>query len=230
MVLCGKCGQRPATVHITTVINGQPSRSDYCTDCCPFPVPNDTDAQLKEFAQNAPILRQWRESDFEPFAEMNADPEVMRYFLARQTRDESRATFERIRSDIDQRGWGVWAVEVEGQLAGMVGLHEPTWPLPFSPCTEVLWRLRREFWGRGIAHAAARQAMHYGFATTGLAEFVAFTTPPNSRSIRVMERLGMQRDHAGDFDHPAVPAGHPLHRHVLYRKQRPTGPLAPLTG
>lgn len=176
---------------------------------------------------HSPTLRPWRDSDFEPFAEMNADPEVMRFFLARLTRSEALEMFRRVRSQIDQHGWGVWAVEVNGALAGMVGLNTPRWPLPFSPCTEVLWRLRREFWGQGIAHSAASQAIEYGFSQAGLTEIVAFTTPPNLRSIRLMERLGFDRDHAGDFDHPAVPAGHPLRRHILYRKKKPNQTAAP---
>jgi RimJ/RimL family protein N-acetyltransferase len=167
------------------------------------------------------MLRPWKESDFEPFAEMNSDPEVMRYFLAPMTRSESLATLRRIREEIAQRGWGVWAVEADGIFAGMVGLHVPEWPLPFSPCVEVLWRLRKEFWGRGIAHEAAQQAVDHGFAQAGLDEIVSFTTPPNLRSIRLMERLGFERDLQGDFDHPAVPVGHHLRRHVLYRKKRP---------
>jgi RimJ/RimL family protein N-acetyltransferase len=173
------------------------------------------------------MLRDWKESDFEPFAEMNSDPEVMRYFLAPATRSESLDTFSRIRKEIAQRGWGVWAVDVEGRFAGMVGLHVPEWPLPFSPCVEVLWRLRKEFWGRGIAYEAANQAIAHGFSKAGLAEIVSFTTPPNLRSIRLMERLGFERDHQGDFDHPAVPVGHDLRRHVLYRKKKPNQSLQP---
>lgn len=170
---------------------------------------------------NITTLRHWKDSDFEPLADMNADPEVMRFFLAPQTRSESLDLFNRLRSTVDQRGWGVWAVEVDRRFAGMVGLHVPEWELPFSPCTEVLWRLKREFWGHGIGYVAASQAMQYGFSKVGLSEIVAFTTPPNLRSIRLMQRLGMERDHQGDFDHPAVPEGHPLRRHILYRKKAP---------
>lgn len=170
---------------------------------------------------NTPILRQWKESDFEPFAEMNSDPEVMRYFLSPMTRTESLDSFNRIRKEIAQRGWGIWAVEADGVFAGMIGLHPPKWQLPFSPCTEVLWRLRKEFWGHGIARETAKQAINYGFSKVGLEEIVSYTTPPNLRSIRLMERLGFERDYQGDFNHPAVPAGHYLKQHILYRKRRP---------
>jgi RimJ/RimL family protein N-acetyltransferase len=169
---------------------------------------------------SAVLLRQWKDADFELFAEMNADPEVMRYLLP-TTRSESRDAFSRIRKEIAQRGWGIWAVEVDGILAGMVGLHVPGYHLPFSPCTEVLWRLRKEFWGRGLAQEAATQAIDHGFSKAGLEEIVSFTTPLNLRSIRLMERLGFARDYQGDFDHPEVPVGSQLRRHILYRKKKP---------
>lgn len=169
---------------------------------------------------NALKLRPWMDTDFELFAEMNSDPEVMRYLLP-MTRGESLNAFNSLRKEITQRGWGVWAVEVDSLFAGMVGLHVPEWPLPFSPCTEVLWRLRKEFWGRGIAHEAASKAIEYGFSKADLAEIVSFTSPSNLRSIRLMERLGFERDHQGDFDHPEVPVGNSLRRHVLYRKKKP---------
>ena len=169
---------------------------------------------------NAVTLRQWDDSDFEPFAAMNCDTEVMRYLMP-QTRDESLAIFNRLRRDISHRGWGVWAVEVEGDFAGMVGLHEPDCHLPFSPCTEILWRLRKDYWGRGIAYDAATQAVDFGYANVGLEEIVSFTTPLNLRSIQLMERLGFERDAEGDFDHPEVSEGNDFRRHVLYRKPKP---------
>jgi RimJ/RimL family protein N-acetyltransferase len=106
------------------------------------------------------------------------------------TRNESWDAFTRIRKEISQRGWGIWVVEVDFIFAGMAGLHVPDCPLPFSPCTEALWRLRKEFWGRGIAQEAASNAIDDGFAKTDLKEIVSFTTPSNLRSIRLMERLG----------------------------------------
>lgn len=166
-------------------------------------------------------LRQWRDDDLDAFAEMNADPAVMRYLPAALSRDESAATLQRVRAAIDERGWGLWAVDVEGELAGWTGLNPPAWTAPFTPCVEVGWRLRRKFWGRGLATAAAREAVRYGFETLRLPEIVSFTVLANERSWRVMERLGFARDVGGDFDHPRLPEGHPLRRHLLYRKKNP---------
>lgn len=173
---------------------------------------------------NLPRLRQWNDSDLAPLAAMNADPEVMRYLLTPVTRAQPEEMLLRSRKGIEERGWGVWAVEVDREFAGKVGLHVPTYPLPLSPCTEVLWRLPREFWERGIAFAAASEAVERGFSQVGLDEIAAFTTPANLRSIRLMERLGLTRDLEGDFDHPLVPEGHPPRRHILFRKAKPRRP------
>jgi RimJ/RimL family protein N-acetyltransferase len=163
------------------------------------------------------ILRQWRDSDLEPYAAMNADPEVMRYFPALMSKSESAASLERLRRSIDERGWGLWAVEIEGAFAGFTGLNSPNFSAPFMPCVEIGWRFRREFWGRGLAFRAAVEALRFGFESLKLAEIVAFAATTNARSRRLMERLGFRRDIAGDFDHPSIPEGHNLRRHVLYR-------------
>jgi RimJ/RimL family protein N-acetyltransferase len=164
------------------------------------------------------LLRQWRDSDLEPFAEMNADPDVMCYFPSTLTAAESAASMERMRQAIDKRGWGLWAVEAEGVFAGLTGLNIPSFSASFTPCVEIGWRFRREFWGRGLATRAAQEALRFGFEDLKLHEIVAFTSTANDRSRRLMECLGFARDAAGDFDHPALPDGHPLRRHVLYRK------------
>jgi RimJ/RimL family protein N-acetyltransferase len=167
------------------------------------------------------ILRQWQASDLEPFAELNADPEVMRFFPARHTREQSDAFAERARQGIEERGWGLWAVEVtdSGRFIGFVGLAEPGFEAHFTPAVEVGWRLARESWGNGYATEAARAAVAFGFDELKLDEIVSFTAVINERSRRVMERLGMTHAPSDDFDHPSVGDG-PLRRHVLYRLPR----------
>jgi RimJ/RimL family protein N-acetyltransferase len=165
------------------------------------------------------LLRQWRDEDREPFAALNADPEVMRHFPSTMSREQSDGMVDWASALIEERGWGLWAVEVVGgaRFIGFVGLNEPR----FMPGTiEVGWRLAQEHWGHGYATEAAREAVRFGFEELGLDEIVAFTVPANTRSRRVMERLGMTRDPADDFDHPNVAEG-PLKRHVLYRLRRP---------
>jgi RimJ/RimL family protein N-acetyltransferase len=168
------------------------------------------------------LLRQWRDEDLEPFAELNADPETMRYFPARRTREESDAFAESIRRHLADEGWGLWAVEVAAGVSfiGFVGLARPRFEEHFTPAVEVGWRLGREHWGHGYATEAGRAALAYGFEELGLEEIVSFTSELNAPSRRVMERLGMSHDPADDFEHPGVPVGHPLRPHVLYRLSR----------
>ena len=164
-------------------------------------------------------LRQWQPQDREAFAAMTADPEVMRYFPAPLTRAQSDAMADRCEALMAERGWGVWAVERldNQQFIGIVGLHVPQADLPFSPCVEIMWRLARDAWHQGFASEAAEAALAVGFEALQLAEIVAFTTTSNLPSQALMQRLRMTRDSAGDFDHPALAADHPLRAHVLYR-------------
>ncbi|HWA99873.1 MAG TPA: GNAT family N-acetyltransferase [Pirellulales bacterium] len=164
-------------------------------------------------------LRQWRESDLAPYASMNADPEVMRYFPAPLSREQTAASLARQRALIEERGWGLWALDVNGAFAGFVGLAVPNFQAPFMPCVEAGWRLRHEYWGRGIAYRGALQTLDYGFQVLKLREIVSFTAAVNVRSRRLMERLGFEHDAASDFDHPSISAGHELRPHVLYRKR-----------
>jgi RimJ/RimL family protein N-acetyltransferase len=104
-----------------------------------------------------------------------------------------------------------------GRFIGYIGLWPATFPAHFTPAVEVGWRLAADQWGHGYATEGARAALDYGFNTVGLDEIVSFTSAINVHSWRVMERLGMRRDVNGDFEHPNVPAGHPVRHHVLYR-------------
>jgi RimJ/RimL family protein N-acetyltransferase len=172
------------------------------------------------------LLRAWRDEDLAPFAALNADPEVRRHFPAALGRAESDGQAERIRAGFAAHGFGLWAVEVPGQAAfiGFVGLAVPNFEAHFTPCVEIGWRLARPHQGRGYATEGARAALDFGFTRLGLAEIVSFTVPANLSSRRVMEKLGMQL--TDDFDHPLLPAGHPLQRHVLYRLSRSAWPGA----
>jgi ribosomal-protein-alanine N-acetyltransferase len=164
-------------------------------------------------------MRAWREDDLEPFAELNADPEVMEHFPSTLTRQESDALVMRITAQLDDLGYGLWALEVAdtGEFIGFTGLALQTFPAHFTPAVEIGWRLKRSAWGHGYASEAAFAALEYGFGAADLDEIVSMTAVTNIRSQRVMQRIGMTRDPADDFDHPNVPDGHRLKRHVLYR-------------
>lgn len=168
------------------------------------------------------VLRAWHESDREPFAALNADPMVMEHFPSTLSRAESDVFVDRIRDRWARGRPSLWAVEMPGvaPFIGYVGLLEPSFEAPFTPCVEVGWRLSARHWGEGYASEAALAALTHGFDTIGLDEIVSFTVPANTRSRRVMEKLGMGHDPADDFDHPNLPEGDPLRRHVLYRLLR----------
>ena len=177
---------------------------------------------MTELTTDRLLLRQWRDSDREPFAALNADPAVMEHFPAPQTREQSDALIDRNRPEIDGRGWGLWALEVRetGEFIGFTGLSVPSFEAHFMPAVEIGWRLAKGAWGNGYASEAARAALAHGFGPAGLDEIVSFTATPNVKSQRVMQRIGMMHDEAGDFDHVRLPAGHRLQRHVLYRINR----------
>jgi RimJ/RimL family protein N-acetyltransferase len=172
------------------------------------------------------ILRRWRLDDLAPFAALNADPRVMEHFPAPYTFDETERMVARIEEHFRECGFGLWAVEIvdAAPFAGFIGLAVPRFAAHFTPCVEIGWRLAAEHWGQGYATEGAQAALQFGFKTLGLDEIVSFTAVENVRSRRVMEKIGMTHDAASDFDHPALPEGHRLRRHMLYRCSRHNWP------
>jgi ribosomal-protein-alanine N-acetyltransferase len=165
------------------------------------------------------LMRRWRPADLQPFARLNADPQVMEFFPATLSVEESEARIARIEAGFEDLGYGPWALELPGEadFIGFTGLAPVDEALPFAPAVELAWRLDRPFWGRGLATEAASAAARFGFEELALRELVAYTAAGNERSRRVMERLGMERDQREDFLHPAVHARHPIAPHVIYR-------------
>jgi ribosomal-protein-alanine N-acetyltransferase len=165
------------------------------------------------------ILRRWRETDREPFQAINADPRVMEFFPAVLTPRETDKAIARIEQHFETHSFGLYAAELIEARAfiGFVGLSVPTFEAPFMPAVEIGWRLAFAHWGRGLAAEGAQTVVRHAFETLELPDLVSFTSTANSRSRRVMENIGMVHDPAGDFDHPRLPEGHPLRRHVLYR-------------
>ena len=150
---------------------------------------------------------------------MTADPRVMEFFASPLSRAESDATIDRMQARFAQHGLGILAAELRatGGFIGFVGLSRVPFEAHFTPCAELDWTIAAAHWNQGLATEGARACLRHAFEDPGLAEVVAFTVPTNQRSRRVMEKLGMVHDAADDFDHPLLPEGHPLRRHVLYR-------------
>ena len=164
------------------------------------------------------LLRQWRNEDMPEFAELNADPEVMEFYPELLSLQESNAGVEKFKSLISINGWGFWAVESvpDRSFIGLVGLHRPTYKLPFGPCVEIGWRLARAYWKKGYATEAAGACLDFAFDRLDLSEVYAFTSVANMKSRAVMERLNMLNIEA-NFDHPIMPHNSPLREHVVYK-------------
>lgn len=165
------------------------------------------------------ILRPWRQEDFKPFASMNSDPKVMEYFPSLLTQKESDQMAARLQANIEEQGWGLWAISVPkvAEFIGFIGLAKANFDAHFTPAVEVGWRLSFNYWGYGYATEGALASLKYGFEILGLQEIVSFTSIQNQRSIAVMTRIGMHHDPKDDFDHPKLPKEHKLSRHILYR-------------
>ena len=168
------------------------------------------------------ILRPWREDDLDALAQLCADPEVMAHFPATLDRAGSAELLARLMAHQAEHGFTFWALQRHDDAAfvGFTGLVRVGFAAPFVPAVEIGWRLARPYWGQGYALEAARRALQFAFEDLYLDEVVSFTVPANQRSWGLMQRLGMRRDAAGDFEHPHLPVGHPLRPHWLYRISR----------
>ena len=172
------------------------------------------------------ILRGWKPEDRAPFARMNRDPLVMEHFPSQLTEEQSNQLADRIEGHLAQHLFGLWAAELRDQpgFIGYVGLAIPHFEAAFTPCVEIGWRLASTYWGRGLATEGAQAVVRHAFQELELPLLVSFTVPANVRSRRVMEKLGMTHEPSDDFDHPQIPEGHPMRRHVLYRLTPPNPP------
>lgn len=165
------------------------------------------------------ILRAWKKEDLLPFAKLNASPQVMEHFPKTLSLEETQTLITNLQDRFIKNGFSFFATELKAtkEFIGFIGLNIPGYVTPFTPCVEIGWRIDTEFWNKGYATEGALACLNYGFETLGLKEIVSFTATTNKPSEKVMQKIGMTRDLAGDFDHPSLDPDHPLSRHILYR-------------
>lgn len=177
---------------------------------------------MKHIETDRIILREWQENDLKPFTKLNADPLIMEYFPRVLEESGSKRLFKHFQEHFKKHGYGLYALEnkTSHEFMGFVGLNKIEFDAPFTPATEIAWRLDYEYWGKGYATEAARAVLNHAFKTLKLDEIVAYCVYDNDRAIHVMEKLGMKRDPKGDFDYPKLPKGHPLGQHILYRLKK----------
>lgn len=165
------------------------------------------------------ILRDWKQEDISEFARLNSDNRVMEYFLKKLSCEETIAFYNRIQEEFMSCGFGLYAVECkeDHSFVGYVGLHHFVFDVDFSPAIEIGWRLLPEVWGKGFATEAASACLEYARKQLKLKEVYSFTSLPNKRSERVMQKIGMIR--IKEFNHPLVDPNHLLCKHVLYKME-----------
>ncbi len=167
------------------------------------------------------VLREWIDKDVEPFAAMSADPRVMCWLGGCLSREQVEAYVARATLSFATLGMGRFAIErrSDGAFVGACGLMPGRGDLPIAPYVDIGWRLTPAAWGQGYASEAAAAVLRDGFERLGLEEIAAITMQANQRSRAVMERLGMVRDAASDFEDAALaPRDDP--RTVVYRRRR----------
>lgn len=173
---------------------------------------------MKPIETSRLILRPWKDEDLEPFAALNADSRVMKYFPKVLTKEETLEFINILKSKFEKDGFSFMAAELKSthEFIGMIGLSIPSYTTPFTPCVEIGWRLAFDHWNKGYATEGALACLDCGFHELKLNKIVSFTAVQNLPSRRIMEKIGMTRVQNGDFDHPRLEEGHPLRRHVLY--------------
>lgn len=162
-------------------------------------------------------LRQWKASDADAYIEMNSDKEVMEFFPSTLTAEQSLEHITRIKDQIEQNGYGLFAIEKKDDhsFIGFTGFSHPRFEEWFTPCIEIGWRIDKAHWNKGFATEAAKASLVFGFEKLLLKEIYSWTSVHNSKSEQVMKKIGMEK--FGKFDHPLIENGHYLQEHVLYK-------------
>jgi len=165
------------------------------------------------------LLREWRESDVEPWVALNLDAENLQYFPRVYSAEESLASYMRIRDLLNENSFGLWAAQEKssGEFMGFVGLMHHNIPgISFMPCYEIGWRLDKKYWGKGYATEAAKVVLAFGLEELQLEKIYSFTAKGNIPSINVMKKIGLQEHPELAFEHPRIPDESPVKSHVVY--------------
>ena len=162
------------------------------------------------------ILRSWKAEDIPLFTKMNRDTRVMRYFPSTLSDEQTESFYNRIQTEFERNGWGLYAVELKsnGTFIGYVGLHEIGFDADFTPGVEIGWRLAADYHHQGLATEAAKEVLKLA-KQNGLQRLYSFTAKQNFPSERVMQKIGMKK--VGEFEHPNLSSDSPLRTHVLYQ-------------
>lgn len=170
------------------------------------------------------VLRPWTEADKPAFHDIVNTPAMMEYFGGVTTRDRIDALIDGQMASQAKDGLSMWAVEKDGELAGICGLRRTRAysGTPVDQELEIGWRIGERFWGQGIAREAAQASIAWGFANRLEPRISAWVHPDNARSWGLMLRLGMERRPELDFHHPLYAAADPVGTCIVYAIDRPS--------
>ena len=161
-------------------------------------------------------FRGWQTDDIGQMAAINADPQVMEFFPSVKTREETRDFIERMQVQLAAKGYCYYAVIelATGELIGFTGISDQTFDAPFTPCTDIGWRLGAKYWYKGYATEAAKRCLQYAADELGMTRINAVAPIVNTRSIQVMKKIGMKK--VSYFAHPLLVDDERLRQCVLY--------------
>lgn len=168
------------------------------------------------------ILRTWVDEDLDSMFAINQDLKVMEYFPSLQDVDMTKNFIDKVNAHFENHGYSLYAAvrKNTNEFIGFIGLLIADFESHFTPATEIGWRLSSNHWGQGFATEGAKAVLDFAFRELKIPEIVSFTAAGNAKSIRVMQKIGLQHNEADDFDHPKLDDTSPLKRHVLYRLSR----------
>lgn len=151
-------------------------------------------------------FRNWLPEDLPPFAEMNADEEVMEHFPKPLSRQETVDSIERLQKHYAVHGHTYYAVDIleTGEFIGFIGLAYQDYETAFNPSIDMGWRLRKVAWGKGYATEGAKRCLAHAFTDLQFNRLIAVCTVQNQKSENVMQKIGMIKQ--GEFKHPNLTA------------------------
>lgn len=155
-------------------------------------------------------FRNWQEADMEPMSALNADPDVMEYFPAVKSNEETAQFINRMQNLFEEKGFCYFAVDrLDNQsFIGFIGFGWQTWEAPFNPSVDIGWRLSSSNWGNGFATEGATRCLKYGFENLGFEKVNSIASIVNIKSTNVMQKIGMQQvmnfEHSLLLDFPQI--------------------------
>ena len=170
------------------------------------------------FTSNRLGFRNWVDTDVEKMILINSDKEVMKFFPFLPTEQQTRDFIMRMQKQFAHKGYCYFATDLleTNTFLGFIGLSEQTYKASFTPCTDIGWRLSKDYWSRGFATEGAKACLEYADKNLNLPQIFAIASQINKNSIKVMDKIGMR--YLRNFEHPSLIENPRLKNCVVYSK------------